>query len=144
MKKLKINSAAAIIDIVGACLYVVVLFIAFTAQNYLEYLTIINFVTMSIWYFSLAASIFNIFAFMKSRKVRIRTTGIFAGIIGHLFYFLFGIYAAPMSLVLCIVGAFFTFKLNTYHEDQIQPVRNEDAIDVEAIEIREENIDESK
>lgn len=114
MKKLGINTAAAILDIIGASFYLIALIIAFTAQYYLQYVVAINIVSMIIWYFSLAATIVSLIAFFKSKNIKINRNGLIFSITGHLSYFLLGVYLAPASLVLCILGAIFTFKNNHY------------------------------
>ena len=136
MKKLKINTAAAILDIIGASFYLIALIVTFTAQYYMQFLTVINIIFMIVWGFSLAGSIVALIAFIYSKRVGIPLSGVLLGLIGHLSYFVFYIYFAPASIVLCILGAVFTFKNNKY-----KPIINTniyssnlDAVDVEVTE----------
>lgn len=142
MKKLKINTAAFILDIIGASFYLIALIIAFTALNYIHLIDYINIVTLIIWSFSLGASIVSIIALIYTRKHNMRIVGTVAGLLGHSLYFLFGIYPAPFCIALCILGAIITFRDN--HYSNTAPIKKAVREDIIDIEIAEEVIDDSK
>lgn len=114
MKKLKINVAAAILDIIGASFYLIALILAFITQYFMDYLPLINLIFMIIWCFSIAGSIVGLISLIKSKNVMVPLSGVILGFVGHLTYFLLSIYLSPASIVLCILGAIFTFKNNKY------------------------------
>lgn len=144
MKKLKINTAAFIINIIGASFYLIALIIAFTAVNYMHLINYINVITMIIWLFSLAGAIVSIIALIASKKHNIKIVGSGAGLIGHTLYFLFGIYPAIFCIALCILGAVILVRDNHYDDQTSKTImNNQEIIDVDVNEI-EENQTEDK
>lgn len=135
MEKLKINSVSAVLGIVGASFYAIGLIVAFTIQYYLQFLSFMSILVMLIWYFSLAASILLLIAFIKTKKAKMRTIGPLVGMFGHLLYFIFGIYLAPMSIILCILSTYYIFKDN----GNVIAKGNE-VIDIEAIDVSSDDI----
>lgn len=112
--KLKINTAAGILDIIGSVLYLIAPFALVDnaigeAVGGAEEGSTSGLATVFM-IFAIATLIVHIVAFVKSKKVAISNVGNTLGIIGHALYVLLGIFMAIPALVLSILAAIFTLR----------------------------------
>lgn len=111
MKKLGINTAAAVMDIVGASIYLVALLTALITYG-MDKNIVFDIFFLMLRGFAIGGSIVVLISYILSKRANMRLSGQIIGLIGHIAYALGGKYLALISLVLCILGAVFTLKDN--------------------------------
>lgn len=121
-RKLGINTTAGIMDILGAILYLVSLFVvagAAIAEVAGEAASGSTTGTAMFFYiFAGASLVIHIVALVKSRKAQISNVGNILGIIGHGLFLLTMLMAIP-ALILCILAAVFTLKQKNLNVQQL-------------------------
>ena len=111
-KKLGINTAGGIIDIIGAVLYLAAIFVLVGAavneaigsgtDGSTEALAVFFII------FAVVGLVLHIIGLVQSKKANIKITGHVLGIIGHGIYVLFGVFLSWAAMILCILAAIFT------------------------------------
>lgn len=118
MKKLGINTAGGILDIIGAIIYFLALFVivgsavgeAFASGTVH---TANGLATFFLIYAAISV-IVHVVGLIQSRKVGIKMTGNILGIIGHAVYLLLGASFGWIAMIIVIISAVFTLKDNKY------------------------------
>ena len=111
MKKLGINTAAAIMDIIGASIYLIALLTALITYD-MDKNIVFDIFFLILRGFAIGGGIVVLISYILSKKANMRLYGQIMGLIGHISYALGGKYLTLISLVLCILGAVFTLKDN--------------------------------
>ena len=111
-KKLGINTAAGIVDIVGAVLYLVALFVIVGAAINEVVGTTGEGSTQTIatvfMLFAIVGVVLHIVGLVQSKKVNLKITGHILGIVGHGIYVLLSALMGWAAMILCILAAIFT------------------------------------
>ena len=112
MKKLGVNTAGGVLDIIGAVLYFIALFVIL-GSAVTEAVTTNTLATVFLVYAAVCVLI-HIIGLVQSRKVGIKLVGNILGIIGHAVYLFFGAILGWVAMILVIISSLFTLKDNKY------------------------------
>lgn len=120
MKKLGINTAAGVIDIIGAVIYLIAIFVLVGAAVS-EVLTTgdtssTELIRNLFLVYAAVGVILHIVGLVQSKKVGIKLAGNILGIIGHAIYLLLGAAFGWLAMILVIISAVFTLKDNKYQD----------------------------
>ncbi len=120
VKKLGINTAAGVLDIIASIVYFLAIFIlvgsaieeGFTTGQTSGTETMRNILLV----FAAVCMVLHIVGLVQSKKVGIKLTGNILGIIGHAIYLLLGAALGWVAMILTIISAVFTLKDNKIPE----------------------------
>ena len=120
MKKLGINTAAGVLDIIASIVYFLAIFVlvgsaieeGFTTGQTSGTETMRNILLV----FAAVCMVLHIVGLVQSKKVGIKLTGNILGIIGHAIYLLLGAALGWVAMILTIISAVFTLKDNKIPE----------------------------
>lgn len=118
MKKLGVNTAGGVMDIIGAIIYLTAIFVIVGSAvgEAVTMGTTSTAETLSTLFLIYAgvAVVVHIVGVVQSRKVGIKLVGNILGIIGHAIYLLFGAAFGWIAMIIVIISAVFTLKDNKY------------------------------
>ena len=118
MKKLGVNTAGGVLDIIGAVLYFIALFVilgsAVTEAVTTGSTDTSNTLATVFLVYPAVCVLIHIIGLVQSRKVGIKLVGNILGIIGHAVYLFFGAILGWVAMILVIISAVFTLKDNKY------------------------------
>ena len=114
LKKLKINTACGIVDIVASFFYFFSFFLIGTFSGAIGASDGTEALSQILLIFAILSIVLHIVSFFQSKKVHIRLLGVILGLVGHGIYLVSGAYLGWLAMIFTIVASVFILRDNHY------------------------------
>ena len=114
LKKLKINIACGVLDILASFLYFFSLFLIGTFNGAIGASDGTETLSQMLLIFAIVVIVLHIVAFFQSKKVHIRLLGVIFGLVGNGIYLLSGAYLGWIAMIFTIIASVFILRDNHY------------------------------